>query len=368
MKRSSYIYFALLAFAIASCVDDYEDSNPPLRLDAPYAYVASSKAPGPDGIPLIGGEEVNFEVNIVDAPGVLSTINFIFSKGGEVVSHTFDQIAGQTSGTFDVLVRAPYDLNGSTTFTIEITDAQADAKVLTISRVLDVSYLHEGPDFTVEIEDPDSLAFEGDVINVTVTVNDVPSGAIGNIAVAGSAGAVTFDQAELDALIGQSSGTITGTLEIGPVVNTGGYDVTVAITDQLQNRQVIESDGIVLVCPAAVDISGTYQAIANGETGGANGGPYFNLESTITFTKVNDGQYEVDDMTFGVYPLIYEDNMPGGILNVCGFAINGIEENVDQYDDPFTITGTIIEATPEAITLEWSNTFGDSGTVTLVKQ
>jgi hypothetical protein len=122
------------------------------------------------------------------------------------------------------------------------------------------------------------------------------------------------------------------------------------------------------VCPAAEDISGTYQAIANGETGGASGGPYFNLESSITFTKVNDGQYKVDDMTFGVYPLIYEDDVPEGILNVCGFTINGIEENVDQYDDPYTITGTIIEASPDVITLEWSNTYGDSGTVTLVKQ
>src|SRR5688572_19991040 len=169
MKRFTYLYFALFALTIASCVDDYMDANPPLPLDAPYAYVSSSIEPTDDGIPLIGGEEVTFTIDIVDAPGVLNSVNFIFSKGGEVVSHTFDQLIGKTSGSFDVTVRAPLNLNGSTTFTTEISDAQEEPKVLTISEVLDVSYLHEGPDFTVEIEDADSVAFEGDVIPVTIT-------------------------------------------------------------------------------------------------------------------------------------------------------------------------------------------------------
>lgn len=367
MKRFTYLYFALFAFTIVSCVDDYMDANPPLPLDAPYAYVSSSVLAGEDGIPLIGGEEVTFSVNIVDAPGVLSEINFLFSKGGEVVSHTFDQIAGQTSGTFDVTVRAPYDLNGTTTFTMEISDAQEEAKVLTISRVLDVSYLHEGPVFTVEIDDADSVAFEGEIIPVIVTVTDVPSGAIQSISVAASAGTVTFDQAELDALIGQSSGTITGSLEIGPVASSGGYDVTVAITDELQNRQVIESDGIVLVCPSAIDISGTYQGVANGETGGNSGGPYYNLPVTVTLTQLNAGQYEIDDMSFGVFPGPYADTAPPGVLNVCGNEIEGAADNEDQYGDTYEITGEVIEA-DNVLKIEWENSYGDSGTVTLVKQ
>ena len=368
MKKLIYLYFALLPLVIVSCVDDYTDANPPLPLDAPYAYVSSTVEEGEDGIPLTGGEEVTFTVNIVDAPGVLNEIAFSFSKGGEVVSHNFDQIIGQTSGTFDVTVRAPYDLNGQTTFTMEISDTQEEPKVLTISRVLDVSYLHEGADFTVSIDDADSLAFEGDVLNVTLTINSVPSGAIGNISVAGSAGTVNFDQAELDALIGQSSGTVTGTLEVGPVGSTGGYDVSVAITDEMQNRQVVESDAIVLVCPAAIDIAGTYKSLSSGELGGG-GGPYDNLSTTVTITKINTGQYTVSDLSFGVYPVLYEEaTAPAGVLNVCGFEITGSPENADRFGDSFTITGEVVEATTDIIKIEWSNGYGDSGEVTLVKQ
>lgn len=369
MKRkylTRFIY-SLAACILVACVDEYEDANPPLPLDGPYAYVSSSIEPGDSGIPLAGGEEVTFSVNIVDAPGGLESIDFLFSQGGEVVSHTFDQLIGQTSGTFDVTVRAPYNINGQTTLTMEISDGQPEPKVLAISRPLDVSYFYEGADFTVEIDDADGVAFEGDVIPVILTVNDVPSGAIKTISVAGTAGTVTFDQAELDALIGQSSGTITGSLEVGAVPASGVFDVSVAITDELQNRQVIQSDEITLVCPSAIDISGTYQGIASGETGGSTGGPYYNLPVTVTLTQLNAGQYEIDDMSFGVFPGPYNDTPPPGVLNVCGNEIEGAADNEDQYGDTYEITGEVIEA-DEVLKIEWENSYGDSGTVTLVKQ
>ncbi len=365
MKRKvSFIYVAVFALAVVSCVDDYTDANPPLPLDAPYAYVSSSIPAAKDGIPLVGGEEVTLSINIVDAPGVLDNVVFTFSKGGEVVSHTFDQIKGKLVGSFDVTVKAPMNLDGTSTVTIEVSDSQEKPKVLTISRVLDVSYLYDGPDFTVEILDDDGYAFEGDILDVVLTINDVPSGAIASIAAAGSAGTVNFDETELAALIGQSSGTITGTLEVGPVGSTGEYDVAVLITDELQSRQVLERGSIVFICPAAMDISGTYKSYSSGDAGD----DYDNLIATVTITQENEGQFAIDDMSFGVYPDLYGDAAPSGVLNVCGLDISGDPGNRDQYNDPFTITGVVVETATDLITLEWSNTFGDSGKVTLVKQ
>lgn len=367
MKRKvSLIYVAVFALTVVSCVDDYMDANPPLPLDAPFAYVTSSIPAGKDGIPLQGGEEVSFTIDIVDAPGALKDAEFTFSKGGEVVSHTFDQLIGKNSGSFEVTVKAPYNLNGGSTFSVAISDSQEKPKVLTISQVLDVAYLHDGPDFIVEIVDDDGVAFEGDLLDVVLTINDVPSGAIASISVAGSAGTVDFDQEELDALIGQSSGTVTGTLEIGPVSSTGTYDITVSITDELQSRQVVKAGTVVLVCPAAMDISGTYKSYASGS---ADGDEYENLGATVTITQLNDGQFTVDDMSFGVYPQIYEEaTSPSGVLNLCGMNITGDPANRDRFNDPFTISGEVIQVTTDLITLEWSNTFGDSGKVTLVKQ
>lgn len=366
MKRIKHLYIALVALTAVSCVDDYFEANPPLRLDAPYAYVESSIAPTKDGIPLKGGEEVTFSINIVDAPGVLNSVNYLFSKGGEVVSHTFDQIIGQTAGSFDVTVKAPMNLDGTSSFTIEISDAQEDPKVLTITRVLDVSYLHEGPDFTIEIIDADGFAREGDVLDVVLTINEVPAGTIGAISVAGTAGTVEFDQAELDALIGAESGSVAGTLTVGPVVSTGSYSVSAAVTDAEQNRQVLKSDEITYICPTAegLVVAGTYKVIAKGEAGDE----YEGLVTTVTITQLNDGQYEVDDMSFGVYPLLYEDDAPEGVLNVCGTSVAGDASNTDQYNDPFTITGEFINLEDGVIELTWSNTFGDNGTVTLIKE
>ncbi len=364
ISRIIPVFAALLTLA---CVDEYQDANPPARLDAPYAYVSYSIEPGSAGIPLAGGEEVTITANIVDAPGVLNEVAFAFSQGGEVVSHTFDQLVGKTGGTFDVTVKAPYNINGQTTFSMDIKDRQDNPKVLSITTPLDVSYLHEGADFTVEIDDDDGLLEEGDVVNVIVTVNEVPSGEIAVFNYNATSGTLEFDQSEVDALIGQSSGSITGQLTVGPVASTGVQRVTVSITDLLQNRQVVESDEILYVCPASADISGTYVATTNGVNGEGDPGEenFYALEKEVTITQVNAGQFEVSDLTFGLY--IMQNPTYGeleGIINVCGTEVVGDA----TVGDGWTASGTIQTQTTGVIVIEWSNQYGDSGTTILKKK
>ncbi|MFT7203285.1 MAG: hypothetical protein ACI8YP_001759, partial [Algoriphagus sp.] len=45
--------------------------------------------------------------------------------------------------------------------------------------------------------------------------------------------------------------------------------------------------------------------------------------------------------------------------------LTGLVSNIDQYDDPFTISGVVNSAGKLKIT--WSNTYGDGGTVVLTK-
>lgn len=353
---------------VFSCVDDYDEANEEARLDAPYAYISSDIAAGEDGIPLDGGEEVTFTVNIVDAPGTLDSLAVNFSKGGEVLSHTFDAIRGQMEGIFTVTVKAPMDLNGTSSVTIDVYDAQEEPKVLSLTQVLDVSYAFDGPRFDVSLSD--ATAVEGDVVEVTVEVFEVPSGVIKAISIAGTAGTVVFDQAELDALIGASSGTITGELEVGDVRATGEYSVSVTITDQLQNRQETETEELFLICPSREDISGTYDVISSGVA--EDEGEYLALQSAVTITQINEGQYQVDDITFGVFPEIYGVAAVEGILNVCGDQVSGDPSNEDQYGDTYEITGALYSedvVTGEGtITLTWINSYGDQGEVILIKQ
>jgi len=381
MNSFTKLYKYAICFLALGCVDDYQDANPPSRLDAPYSYTTSSVEEGEDGIPAVGGEEVTFNVNIVDAPGRLGEISYLFSQGGEVVSSTFDAVRGQTSGSFQVVVRAPANLSGATTFTMSITDQQSEPKVLTVSRVLDVEYAFEGPDFNVVLGAPS--AQQGDQIPVVVTINAVPSGGVASISVAGSAGSVAFNQSDIDALVGKSSGTITGILTPGTISATGERNVIVAITDQLQNRQQADTASILLICPAlyetdenpATKIAGSYKAVVEGSTGYDS--TFFGLEAMVVITKVNEGQFLLSDVSFGVNESFYnEDGEPRtndpdevplapqeGVINICGRTISAAEE-----EEEITISGTVEESiVPGTLVLQWTNENGDTGRAILTK-
>ncbi|GAB5527296.1 MAG: hypothetical protein Roseis2KO_51680 [Roseivirga sp.] len=119
------------------------------------------------------------------------------------------------------------------------------------------------------------------------------------------------------------------------------------------------------------DIAGTYSTSATGDVGdgsGGSAGTYGPITSSVTFTETaTDGVYDVSDLSFGMYAQIYNDNTPvtGRLQDVCD-ALTDLGDT-DRFDDPFTVTGTRVAASG-VITLTWSNTWGDTGTVTLTPQ
>lgn len=119
------------------------------------------------------------------------------------------------------------------------------------------------------------------------------------------------------------------------------------------------------------DIAGSYTTTASGDVGdgsGGSAGSYGPITSAVTFTATGtDGVYDVSDLSFGMYAQIYGDNTPvtGRLEDVCD-ALTDLGDT-DRFGDPFTVTGTRV-ASSGVITLDWSNTWGDTGTVTLTPQ
>jgi hypothetical protein len=152
-------------------------------------------------------------------------------------------------------------------------------------------------------------------------------------------------------------------LEPGEIVT-----LDIALTDadvKLANTDTITYD-FQVTCLS--DIGGTYSSVASGGLGDGSGGQasaYADLATIVTLTDMGDGVYQVDDMSFGLYSIGYGDTSPPGrIVDICG-NISDLGD-VDQYSDPFTITGSI--GPGGVITLTWSNTWGDLGNVTLTPQ
>ncbi len=120
-----------------------------------------------------------------------------------------------------------------------------------------------------------------------------------------------------------------------------------------------------VVCPS--DLAGAYNSVSSGTT--ADFGPYSNVQKVINLVSAGAGSvsYSLNDISFGAYEQEYGLSAPaGGISDVCG-TIVGNASNQDQFGDPFTLNGSV-NATTGVITINWSNTYGDSGTAILTPQ
>lgn len=209
---------------------------------------------------------------------------------------------------------------------------------------------------------------------ITVVVSDAPGGidsvsAMATDELGTSYGTFTSNASELK---GQTKGTINLTYT-APEGYGGELEVSVFVFDGQLNHKgeaVNKSSSeqnltLTILCEAAADYSGTYTALANGHFGGGEDETFSDLESTVIISKEDVGKFTVDDMSFGLYPILYEDTPPPGTLNICGTMISD-NGDTDQYDDPFTINGMVNE--DGTISLSWSNTYGDGANVTLTLQ
>jgi hypothetical protein len=274
--KLTYLLFGLMV-VISSCVDDYEEANPPRALDGPFFTLEAGGdiiKTEDDGDFLAAGETAEFVINVVDAPGGIEAVETSIDEeelgAFEVDQASFNQVKGQTEGTFIVRFTPIVDLDEDVTVNLAI----------------------------IVLDGQDSLKWFG------------------------------------RKLAYQKSHEETYTVTLASCTSTG--------------------------------LAGTYDAIASGNTIAAGSEvPYSDLESEIVITEIRPGLYRISDISFGAYDQIYNDDTPTGTVNLCG---SDISDNVaiDQYDDPFTITGQING--DGTVSINWNNTWGDAGVVTLTKK
>jgi len=122
-----YLYFILmLAIVFTSCVDDYTDSNPPAKLDAPFVRLSAT---GDENVTVDAlalnkytafvnyGDPVEFTVTVVSAPGKIGAID-VTSSIEEFGTVAIDEasvaaLQGKTSGDFKFTFIPSTDLVGT---------------------------------------------------------------------------------------------------------------------------------------------------------------------------------------------------------------------------------------------------------------
>lgn len=236
--------------------------------------------------------------------------------------------------------------NGITSSFIRLNSTQTDVIQVQINRV---STSATDP-ITVNIEaDPTSTAVEGvhySLASKTIVIN--PGEFVVNFPVTVLTGNMT--PAELPNLV------LKIVSAIGAGVSTNYNDLTVRIR---------------VICPSTLaakySVFWEYLQLGDGEGGAGQSTTNFVIASAkeVVFTASGTGSYTVDDISFGMYPGLYSDTKPAGIINDACNKLTGPSSNADRYGDPFTINGVVNANGTLKIT--WSNTYGDGGIVILTK-
>ncbi|SEF77398.1 hypothetical protein [Algoriphagus boritolerans] len=110
-----------------------------------------------------------------------------------------------------------------------------------------------------------------------------------------------------------------------------------------------------VICPS--DLAGTYAFDAL-ET---FCGDTFSGSTTWTAVAATPGSYTVSDGTFGAWQSCYPDTWGNGNVRIADACGRLTMSGTDKYGDSYSMT--VISSTPEVLTFEWVNTYGEFGTV-----
>jgi len=177
---------------------------------------------------------------------------------------------------------------------------------------------------------------------------------------------LTFSAQEVADAANLELDEVKGRLDFNAVVtNTNGQSFTTEdFTGDLFNpgqRQAMQFS-INILCPS--DLGGTFDYVQTDmqAAGSACDGE---ITGTVTWTETSEGAYDISDVSFGLFGHCYGDSPAVGptLNDACDvISLSGS----DQYGDSYTYTVVKIEG--PVMTLEWTNTFNDGGTVVLTRQ
>ena len=276
MKIKNILIVAVIMSLLASCVDDYQDANPPRALDGPYFTLSAAGdivVPPADGNFIGAGQTIDFTLHVIDCPGGIDSVGITVDEDGTgaglVDQASLNAALGESKGQVLVHFTTVADVSEETDLVISIT-------------------LYDG-------QQP--IDWHGRTIDY------------------------------------RKSSTVP-------------FDVT-------------------LISCSSTGLAGHYSSLASGFFGDGDGNPdapYDDLAADIIITEIRPGLYEIDDMSFGLYPQLYGDIPVPGQVDLCGSDITD-RGDTDHYGDTFTITGTLNG--DGTVNLTWQNEWGDRGTVVL---
>ncbi|MBR9997791.1 MAG: hypothetical protein KFF73_02415 [Cyclobacteriaceae bacterium] len=127
MRKSinNLFLFGLLVL-VYSCVDDYQDANPPRLLDSP----AVTRVTASDS-EILEGESTTITATVVDAPAGVDSVAITATNedGDPVGSYTLNTpLTGQTQGDIEITYTAPLKFMGIVAVSVTVYDKQFDEK------------------------------------------------------------------------------------------------------------------------------------------------------------------------------------------------------------------------------------------------
>ncbi len=186
-----------------------------------------------------------------------------------------------------------------------------------------------------------------------------------------------FSEASVTIPAGEFTATVPVTVLTGNIDPAETPDLVLKMT-AANGAQVSTNYGDLLVAIRVIcssELAGTYKVfweyLQLGDGAGGAGQTTTNYviagSDEVVFTTAGTGVYSVNDISFGMYPGLYDDSAPSGrISEACG-EITGDPSNADRYGDPFTINGVVNE--DGTISISWSNRdYGDAGDIVLTKK
>jgi hypothetical protein len=124
MKIIANILAGIMTMALlSSCVDDYQDANPPRAFDSPFFVLNVDQAA------ILSDQTTEITLSVVDAPGKIDSVGFALAEDQGTVTldqASLDAAKGQETGSIKATYNPPQNNEG--TFSIQVTlfDGQGD--------------------------------------------------------------------------------------------------------------------------------------------------------------------------------------------------------------------------------------------------
>ena len=240
-----------------------------------------------------------------------------------------------------------------------------DVEVESISFVMDLTK-ETNPVFTAPIMAPSDNVIAYDLSFNLVSTQGV-AGPFTIASITSLPTNLTFDAETVAKAAGVNLEDLKGRLDFNAeVTREDGTVFTFGdFTGDLNNpgqRQAMQFS-VSLVCPS--DLAGTFDyvqtnMVANGATCGQS-----SISGTVTWTETAPGLYATDDASFGQFGDCYGDTPAAGLSINDSCDLISVAGS-DQYGDGYTYK--VISVEGSSLTLEWTNTFKDGGTVVLTRQ